>query len=570
MRQATHNCRSNLLGVGRPKIVVPFCRSIYLDCPKAEQMYLEQRDKNKVMPTQTLPKIPVPPLSSTFGTEDVNKDVQESQKKIENLSNTRLDGWLHQLWNESAYLAYREPLPVNSNFATIIENSTLGRTMVQSAAQTIVATLMYHQAVPTNNILGAYRQPFTVVDRIYRETNSRHIVVSLKGNYYALEVLEQSGQRVPKQVIESQLQDIVESSIECFPVTLFTTMHRDTWVDTYNQLWSTGFENRESISKIESALFTVVLDDTLGAGDNKMKRSLCNPNIWYDKVLNWCIYKDGTVGLNGEHAAMDGVVIYELLDFVTRKITTVNPLLDSLEKARPQQLGQCQQLKWELSPQLSTTLKKAQSDFDVLTKRHSSVSKTSGQFGSAQLKALKVSADAIFQLAAQLTYHDLHGAFADVYESVTTSAFLNGRTENGLPRTPEIESAISALRGNGEEIVEKIHKASTAHRHKMKAASKGLGKDRHLLGLQFMSDKILDIPKVGPYQLITSHMGHEHFLFDCGTPSENAYGVIYKIYPSEIRWNTSMNTNSSLDFDISKFNTRLCENLNEIYGHLCG
>jgi hypothetical protein len=128
-------------------------------------------------------------------------------------------------------------------------------------------------------------------------------------------------------------------------------------------------------------------------------------------------------------------------------------------------------------------------------------------FGKRELKAWRLSPDASIQVSMQLAYARLHcpgGAAGaapapgvSVYESVSTKAFLGGRTEAMRSTTAASTAFVEAVlavdrapsagaRGRFRALraLRPLLEAATAqHRELVTAASKGAGVDRHLFAL---------------------------------------------------------------------------------------
>jgi hypothetical protein len=540
------------------------------------------------------PKLPVPNLASS---NKDNPSLKGLHSRLGAFSKNRLDGWLQQLWDEAAYLSSREPLLLNSNCATVLEYPNTQKCMFKSAAQVVHACLEWNN--PTEIVMGAHRQAAPAVDRVRRARNSQHIVVNYRGKYHALKVILDDGTLCSKTSIERGLREIVEYCVgapktqvpmltgrpctaravqttvdklqyEENRVSLLTTTNRDVWIKNYQMLRGLHFENRESLQKIEDSLFALTLDDysKIGSHSETMMQTMCHPRVWFDKSLNWCIYKDGTIGLNGEHSCMDGVDIHKLLFHVVLRLQ--KSLKNAVDEKVSTEKAVSQQLFWHLNSELRQQIRQAEDKFPKLAKRHSSMVGNTEVTGASTLRRMGISADAFIQQAFQLTYYDLHGKVAETYESVSTSQFKYGRTENGRPLTDQMVALIKAIRGNKKEpIAALMHQVSKVHSNKVRKCANGQGTDRLILGLHHLAreaERSL-IPELKPCPLVTTHMGHQHFIFDVGTLMPESYSCVYKILPCSIRWCISVN-NDSKTVNLCQFEKKLRENCTELYGYL--
>ena len=145
---------------------------------------------------------------------------------------------------------------------------------------------------------------------------------------YSLTVLDPSGTRYNPYCIQKQLEKILEDSQQCqhqakaspiLPVGAITALDRDRSASLRLRL---GQHNQSSLNRIDSALFAVTLDqdcprsvDQAGEWINGGKDETPG-NRWFEKAVNFVIFRNGYVGLTGEHCPLDAPMVGTLADFI--------------------------------------------------------------------------------------------------------------------------------------------------------------------------------------------------------------------------------------------------------------
>lgn len=111
-------------------------------------------------------------------------------------------------------------------------------------------------------LFGATRIPEIGKDRIYRETNTRHIAVLKNGNFYSVDVLDARGNIESPEVILARLKYVLSTSAPPaeHPIGVLSAENRDTWATLRQHMVNTG--NEAALHTIDSALFCLCLDET--------------------------------------------------------------------------------------------------------------------------------------------------------------------------------------------------------------------------------------------------------------------------------------------------------------------
>lgn len=128
-------------------------------------------------------------------------------------------------------------------------------------------------------LFGATRIPELGKDRIYRETDTKHLVIIKDGHFFAVDVLDEQGnvtlsihQRIyisfrslgniePPEAIMARFKYILSQDTKKteYPVAVLTTENRDTWAKIRADFVSDG--NGEALKTVDSALFVISLED---------------------------------------------------------------------------------------------------------------------------------------------------------------------------------------------------------------------------------------------------------------------------------------------------------------------
>lgn len=182
------------------------------------------------------------------------------------------------------------------------------------------------------NLFGSTRIPETDKDRIYREPDTRHVVVQRNGHLYAFDVLDENGYILEPGQIFGALKNILsdERPPNKFPIGILTSLERDKWASLRHGLVDDG--NGKSLKVIDTALFNLCLDDGAVGEDPKAatRRFLYGPgaNRWFDKSFSLIVAKDGVAGVNFEHSWGDGVAVLRYFQDIY-KDSTEKPRVDS-------------------------------------------------------------------------------------------------------------------------------------------------------------------------------------------------------------------------------------------------
>lgn len=139
------------------------------------------------------------------------------------------------------------------------------------------------------------------------------------------------GKVISAPTFAKQLTEILKETETGVPYGILTTDTRDNWAEAYEHLIKDE-TNRESINTIQTALFSISIDESvpydsehpltqlvtsLIHGDGS---KLNSANRWMDKTIQLCCNPNGQVGFTYEHSPAEGQPIGMMMDFLVKKM----------------------------------------------------------------------------------------------------------------------------------------------------------------------------------------------------------------------------------------------------------
>lgn len=508
----------------------------------------------------------------------------------------RDSSWLQLWWNQLGYLQYRESVMINvSYFFQFHDDHTTdldeGNTNLQRAAAMLFATAEFRKRVcsgtlpadkigkkqtplcstPYKYMFNACRIPQPQQDsyRIYDPSRFTHAIVARNGHFFSIEMVHPgTGDPLPVDQLEKQLRRCVEladSKPQGF-LGLLTSSNRDTWTHARNRLIEKGGPPMEQALKvIESGAVLVGLDDTTPNSREESCVKLLTggkasgSNRWFDKSIQLLVARNGKSGILGEHSMMDGMVLVNLSDHITK--TTYADVKDrSIDSTHgPTEVKDIFAGILDDIPEdvLSPLVKQATKEFhDALSAQCNRALSFQG-YGSDFIKKAGHSPDAFVQVAMQLATYRLFREQVGTYEATQVRSFLHGRTETTRAVSIESEAFVKAMglrpkKDHGDPVQRKVKldllkKATTAHAEYTSMAAQALGVDRHFFGLSLLvqegeakpalfSDPVFVRSKT--WRTSTSHLTHPNFLnWGFGQVVEDGVGIGYSIHPQSCIFN---------------------------------
>ncbi|KXS16095.1 acyltransferase ChoActase/COT/CPT [Gonapodya prolifera JEL478] len=525
--------------------------------------------------------------------------------------------WLEEIWTDKAYLEWRDPSLINTNWWAMFKNhpkhpkallqkppprgSGLSSFQVQRAAGLVNGFLEYMSRVARAKVspefAGSNPQCMSQLKRIFSSSRiadlprdyisstfpprARHIIVAVRDQLYRVEVLAAGRSIVPLAEIERLLYAVGRDALsaEAQPaVGIMTSDKRDTWATVRRHIESLSIANKQNLSVIDDALFVLCLDDYSSPTDQLHKQLFHGDasNRWFDKTIQLVVANDGRAGINAEHSAVDAMVVVKVFEHALAK----EPVFDTSE-AETANLPNPSKLLWDIDESVMKAIDAASTNAEQLISNTETLTMKFPVYGKEYISKVGDSTDAYVQMALQLTWARLYDVPTATYETASTRSFLHGRTETVRVCT---EEAVSFARSFDDDEVlykDKVARFRAAIKKQNSlavAASRGEGIDRHLLGLRCMIQseeerrqcEIFTDPVFGRsmwFRLSTSNIGpgvdswggHGGF----GPVVNDGYGISYSIGKESIAFNISARKKGG-KVDVQKFLQMLDRSLKDM------
>ncbi len=488
---------------------------------------------------------------------------RELQRRLEaRREDPKHRNWLHEWWNDTAYLSYRDPVVPYVSYFYSHRDDRKRRDPARRAAALTSAVLEFKKQVDHGTLepeymkrlplsmesyqwmFNACRIPGPSVDHPakYKHEEHKYIVV-LRQNQFFQVMHEVDGQQLSASELEEQFRHIYQTAQQAPAVGALTTENRDIWASARGKLLSVHGSNARALETIQASSFLVCLDDagpvTLEErahqywhGDGK--------NRWFDKPLQFIVNDNGTSGFTGEHSMMDGTPTHRLNDYVNMLIFSNQ--LDLAESRVRAGLPRPVALPFHLDAAVSDEINRATADFQRVIGLHDLRVQAYQGYGKNLIKQFRCSPDAYVQMIIQLAYHKMYGVNRPTYESAATRRFQQGRTETCRSVSDESVAFCHAMADpatGSDDCVQALRNAIAAHVQYISDATAGKGVDRHLFGLKKCLREGEDLPGIyrdeaygysGTWYLSTSQLSSEYFNgYGWSQVVDDGYGIAYMI-----------------------------------------
>ncbi|KAJ2109336.1 hypothetical protein IW146_006417 [Coemansia sp. RSA 922] len=526
--------------------------------------------------------------------------------------------WLEDIWLKKAYLEWRDPSYINVNwFALFADNPDFplvtaprGRptpVQVGRAARLVTHMLEINEALNKEQIpadmqkgtpfcmnqykwqFGTTRIPRPGCDIVVNQypSTARHILVMYRNQTVEVPVYNSDGVRANIGQITSQLVLATERIDKLLAggqqpsVANLTAGHRDDWTEARAMLEQDA-GNRESLAKVDSALFVVCLDVDVDARDTTevgrtiavFNHSDAGANRWFDKSIQLVIMNTGRTGVNCEHTPVDGMTAGRLLMEVGEKER--GPIKDITPCAN---LNEPTPIQWNVSPDVAHIISKVRRDAGALASDLHILFGENEGYGAQWIKTLGVSPDAYFQVALQAAYYRHYGHPTATYESSSLRKFLHGRTETIRSCTEDSLAFSKAFGDNDMPLKKKLmyfQQAIATQVELSRAAAAGKGVDRHLLGLRVQIQTPEEAERAWLFQdksyvksmsfgLSTSNVSPgERFRGGFAPVIKDGYGINYAMDKNDLKFSVSEWLSSPVT-DAQAFRQTLYKTLEDLY-----
>jgi len=313
---------------------------------------------------------------------------------------------------------------------------------------------------------------------------------------------------------------------------------------------------------LESGCVLLNLDtvNDLEAGRSPISRAQCGrqflygngnaANRWFDKSVQLIVCPNGKAGLLGEHSMMDGMPVIGLANHIVN--TSYGQAKEESESTKSvETYGNVSDIFGGivLTPQISEMIETSKDNFEEWTKgKHELDVQSFRGYGSDFMKKSGFSPDAYAQMAMQVATARLFGKQAGTYEATQVRIFRHGRTETTRTVSPASAAFVrSLLEPNDLTAADKIallKGACQTHAKYIGNAAKGMGVDRHFLGLSLLAEQGEALPDLysdpvfvrsKTWRVSTSNLTHPRFEnWGYGEVVPDGVGLSYSVHKNHL------------------------------------
>lgn len=497
--------------------------------------------------------------------------------------------WLKDWWLEYAYLIQRSPLIPFSNMTGVQQNFDFWPLKLGTRAQRAALIshyslefwqLLRQEQLRSTKIRGSHwsmdqfrylfntcripgEQKDSLITNFKTEsegpTASTTSIVLYKGYIFAFENLI-DGQLLTAPEIEAQLT-YVENWCNSQPlcgsgVGALTTTNRAEWAINRKYLKSLSKENENYLEIIENSLNVCALDDKVPKTSiETLCETICGNCVdrWADKSITNIVFNNGNLTANADHTPFDALALATLSQYVNLSLFESKGEYCGPKLNRTLPVPTL--LDFKIDDKLKKSIESAEQSYRESCDKIELIHEVFKDYGRSVSAKHKIHPEAYVQIAIQLAYYRTHGKPATTYCTATTRRFYKGRTETCRACTPEaVKFAKAVLDGNrsNNELFDLLQKAGQKFQQIMSNACKGMGCDRHFLGLYITSlENGIELPEIftdpsfietggnGSYVLSTSCAGYWKSCGGVPPMREDGYSCFYGIENHQYSFNIS-------------------------------
>ncbi|RLN60697.1 hypothetical protein BBJ29_005983 [Phytophthora kernoviae] len=490
--------------------------------------------------------------------------------------------WIEEWWETFAYMQPRYPSAININWYGVLPGNWGPRDMSQCEAASIFthAILKFRKNLleekyPPEKMMGrplcmhTYSRMFNTCvipgeecdEIVSYPHDAKHILVLRNNCMWAVQVFGDNGEDIPLADILRQFELVRDEATGLFdlerypPVSVLTSENRTNWAKARDHIMELDDLNKQSFDLIERALFCVAMDESSAATYDEIARNCLlgdGRNRWYDKPFTLIIHENARGGLNGQHAWADALVVVRLFDYCIKYVNeNFKAKFANRADLKPTLNLKPKRLEWVLDNAAYTAIECASAAVGKMIHNSDIATMQFNHYGSAFLKRYKLTPDFFMQMAIQLAHFKMHKKVPAVYETAHTRMFYHGRTETIRSFSKESLAFVRTMESEASDGTkwDALRTAIDTHKETLKKCLTGDGIDRHMMGLQIVSEMSGITPKPS---LFTDHAFElsKKFLISTSNISggpgaspiwggfsamyNEGYGVCYALQPDRI------------------------------------
>ena len=431
------------------------------------------------------------------------------QKLLDHSRAENSKNWLAPYWN-SRFAERRDPVVLNDNYFFLFRQGPRQRS--HHAASLIAAVLNYKLVLDQGQIPLAVERPQPLCEdrfihlfsttRIPEEKadslagphttdqpqtpTPQHIVVFCRGNIHRLDLIGAEG--VPHSLadIEKGLNFITDHSIDeqatGRAIGHLTTLPRSDWARTRRSLIQGSEKNADPLALIENALFSVHLEDhhpedNLAACNELLHGN--SANRWFDKSLQFIVFRDGYAGLNVEQSALDRADIIDFLDYV---LGIDADSVDQYSGAANQGCPVTRELTFDLTPVFQKKILRAAAGFDRLKAPLAARTIEFTDYHDKLLSQKGVSPDAFVLCALQLAHYRQNGKFIAISQNISMRHFASGRIQSLWALTSQMVDFVTCMTDEKTDDLDRfkaLQDAARSHEEQVMECREGKVPEQH-------------------------------------------------------------------------------------------
>jgi carnitine O-acetyltransferase len=456
--------------------------------------------------------------------EDSEKKMRDFQEKGGLLLQKRLLernkvllSWFNDYWFENFYLSQKSPIPVNWNYYMLYDFQF--KDQIDAVAKIIMCSLVMKNLIKANNLtqitnkctsqyyllFHSARIP-TDKERdklIYDYVENKYVIILYRNVFWMLEATLDY-EKIVDQVSYITSMDLSQNR-ENF-IGILTMDDRKRWHVNREKFIQISIKNKDFIFHLERCMLFFSLEEE--ASTNMSLKELdkkCwygdGQNKYFDKVLQFIIFREGTVAMNVQRSGLDHSVCSEFAKFIKQLCEHSETLISVSEKNinyfenfsfKPVKMN------YDLDDELKLRIKEV--SFSVSNKTQI---KTDfllfKEFGRSIIERKGLNVNSFIQLSLIATYYRVFGKIVPSRMFICGRSFMHGCEEWVRTTTKETSNfsiTMSEMKVPRDLKIKFGHDSFKTQKNNTQEVLNGKSIDAHFIGLQSVIREGEKIPQI--------------------------------------------------------------------------